>query len=177
MIKSSAIDRRAHAAYHEAGHAVAAWEQGIEIQSLTIPADADRGSDARMHHLAELIGDFAWDTTAENRIKMESLVFVTLAGPVAEKLAAHNNYDSVHAQNDREHAIELAAYFMSPEVTEKYLVYIDAWLEDFFAKPLQWAAVEELAENLLAKEKLSGEEIKKDILIGYQKHAELLMRG
>ncbi len=173
MTKSSVINRRAHAAYHEAGHAVAAWEQGIEIRSLAIPPDGDRGSDAQMRHESELVGDFEWNTTAKNRIKMESLVFVTLAGPMAEKLAAHDNYDSVHAQNDREHAIELAAYFMSPDITEKYLAYIDAWLEDFFAKPLQWAAVEELAGNLLAKQRRSNEEITKDILIGYQKHAEL----
>lgn len=176
MRKSNEINRRAHAAYHEAGHAVAAWEQGIDIESLTIPRDAGHGSEAERCHDAELTGDFAWDTTVANRIRMESLVFVTLAGSIAEQLAAHDNYDSVHAQNDREHAIELAAYFMSPEVTEKYLVYIDAWLEDFFAEPLQWAAVEELAGNLLRKERLSSEEIKQDILIGYQKHAEL-MRG
>ncbi len=175
MTNSRLIDRT-HAAYHEAGHAVAAWERGIQITSLTIPPDPGGGSDGPMRHEAELTGDFAWDTNAENRIRMESLVFVTLAGPMAEKLAAHDDYDLLHSQSDREHAIELAAYFMSPEVTEKYLVYIDAWLEDFFASPLQWAAVEELAGNLLAKEKLSSEEIQKDILIGYQKHAEL-MRG
>jgi hypothetical protein len=33
--------------------------------------------------------------------------------------------------------------------------------------------VEELAGNLLAKQRRSNEEITKDILIGYQKHAEL----
>ena len=174
MHKSNGINRRQHAAYHEAGHAVAAWEKGIEIRSLAIPRDASHESESC--HDAELTGDFAWDTTAKNRIRMESLVFVTLAGSIAEKLAAHDNHDSVHARNDREHAMGLAAYFMSPEVTEKYLVYIDAWLEDFFAEPLQWAAVEELAGNLLTKERLSNEEIKQDILIGYQKHAES-MRG
>ena len=176
MHRSNGINRRVHAAYHEAGHAIAAWEQGIDIESLAIPQDLGHGSAAKRCHDVELIGDFAWDTTAENRIRMESLIFVTLAGSIAEKLAAHDNYDSVHAQNDREHAFELAAYFMSPEVTEKYLVYIDAWLEDFLTEPLQWAAVEELAGNLLTKERLSSEEIKQDILIGYQKHAES-MRG
>ena len=71
-------------AYHEAGHAVVAWYHDINLEVITLGDPEDETGRAR--HVNPLQGvDTAWGTTVADRIRMEQLVGVCLAGPLAQR--------------------------------------------------------------------------------------------
>ena len=70
--------QRERKAYHEAGHAVAAYRLGVEVRSATILPD---------HYSAGYVthGDlFCGHTLGSDRAVLERAIKISLAGPLAE---------------------------------------------------------------------------------------------
>src|SRR5680860_341347 len=85
MLRSKQYDRRTLAAYHEAGHAVVAYDQGVRVHGISIVPD-----EGRMGHIAidtlllnRLAPTFRFNKGARNRFTMERHVMVLQGGHAA----------------------------------------------------------------------------------------------
>jgi len=110
-------DDKQRVAYHEAAHAVVALLERVKVYSATIiPIDEAEGV-TRHHNLLYGRG-VEWDASHPNRIRMERLVRMALAGPVADELSGVQD-----ERTDDEHcAAELVGYFTgNTEETEANL--------------------------------------------------------
>lgn len=134
------------AAYHEAGHAVAARALGLPVPDLSMIPDEDTVGTC----------SYAVWVEADEDGRREDTAAVSLAGALAEEIAV-GEFNEEIAEDDLLHAIGLA-----DEVTEAPDER-DAWLDraqDRAEEVLRrdWAAVEALAEALLARRLLSAAE-------------------
>ena len=145
-------------AYHEAGHAFAATYLGAAVMSVTITPDNDDGpartGDARI----------AWD---HGRFSGQELArrmsLVALAGPVAEMLyrdePRHPGFVPEWA-TDWKHAWEASARTVPNE--RQRLAYLERLvfeLQDLLQRDSLWAAVAEIADQLLTHEYLEQAEV------------------
>jgi len=142
-------------AYHEAGHAIAAaLAGGIVVRVSIEPEEDDRGGDTQVQ----------WShggvTDKEHAIRE---IRTSLAGPVAEMIFV-GDYDSLRIQ--AEHAIDWQIavasvksltsdqsqqlQFLSREASELY---------HYFRQENVWAAIGDLADQLLAHETVDGETV------------------
>ena len=145
-------------AYHEAGHAFAATLLGGILRSVTIAPDRDDGPERH--------GDIqiAWPIEhMTQREWTEKAILVALAGPVAEML-----YEGLEVEPDELQewrydwaiADRVAATILpQPNARRELLLAIIDQLKRFFDPPHHWAAIAEIADQLLAHETLEAEEI------------------
>ncbi|MCA9260639.1 MAG: hypothetical protein KDA61_15610 [Planctomycetales bacterium] len=150
-------------AYHEAGHAVAAWTLGARLGRATIAPDWDDGPD----RFAEIEvrwprGDFS------DRELCERIATTALAGPIAETIHRGETFE-----------IALAWFGSSPEWTADWAIawnavaslfpdesrriaYLQQAAEQLFAmlnRDDMWAALAAIVDHLVAHETVEGEEI------------------
>lgn len=86
LSKAERAARRA-AAYREAGHAVAAWQHAVMLNSLSVRVtDRDVGRNVWNDPLRNV--DFEWVKTADSEALVERLAAVVIAGPVAQRTFA-----------------------------------------------------------------------------------------
>jgi len=96
--------RLRYAAYHEAGHAVAAYFQRVRIDAATIiPGEVFDGEVTtrrvlRHHDYPEA------DASRKNRDRIEREAFKSIAGEAAQKRFVKKSFRSVHSSEDRHHA-------------------------------------------------------------------------
>ena len=150
-------------AYHEAGHAVAAWRLRLKINSVTI-----RGTDdyaGLTSHSNPLRGiDIEVDASDRARCRVENAIMVCMAGPVAQKKFNPTGFRRWHAESDWDHAGDLliriapatvrggTAYWTLLEERTKGLIGVN------------WVEVQTLAEALLESETLKRPEIRRIIM-------------
>jgi hypothetical protein len=72
-------------AYHEAGHAVALWAQGLRFRRASILPDAKEGTLGHVAHGFPKWFNPELDCSARHRILTENHTVVALAGEIAEK--------------------------------------------------------------------------------------------
>lgn len=139
------------AAYHEAGHAVAAWALGRPVPELSMVPDE------------ETVGTCSYAVWAgdEEEGGGEEEAAVSLAGAVAEEIAI-GEYNEEIAEDDLLHAIGIAAELHDDDEAR------DAWLDRAQERAeavlrRDWAAVEAVAEALLARRVLSSAEAERII--------------
>ncbi len=145
-------------AYHEAGHAFMAVYLGARVRSVTIDPDRDDGPRRQ--------GDTAveWNLAGLTEREIdERSVIVALAGPAAEMLYTGEPFHPGFVREcsgDWKAATDAASKFLHKE--EKRI----AWLEEktkgllrMLNGPAHWAAIAELADNLLAHETLHADQI------------------
>lgn len=151
---------REDAAYHEAGHAVAAVVQGLEVQRATIAADHEEWGCVEV---APVEDDFSpeWDPPEKVKEVLEPRLVTLLAGRVAEELRAGGVALSETDESDwgdRQAVVEFADCLAGgPEQTQ---TLVDSLIER--ARELlieNWPAVAAVAQALLERETLSGEEV------------------
>jgi len=148
------------AAYHEAGHAVAAFEHGIRLIDVSIMPDWEGDSFGRV------LVDGKRFCRVWGPKKRQAALLHLLAGFAAEsKYRGRRNW--VGAERDIEHARRLTPQLRAVEpVATAYLLYIIARADAFVAQPRIWAGIEALATELLAREELSGTEAIETIVKG-----------
>jgi ATP-dependent Zn protease len=148
-------------AYHEAGHAVMAYEFGHATHHVTIVPDREVGSLG--HHQsapfpAWLKPDIEINSRTEKRIEQE--ILVRLAGMAAEqKFCGRNNWKG--AGSDFHSAIDMASYvFGMGKLLDKYMSFMVERARAQMSHPRIWVQVEAVAEALLKRQTLSGKQIR-----------------
>jgi hypothetical protein len=155
-------------AYHEAGHAVVALDQGLAIKSVTIRPDAEGKFKGRISSFKKprRFEEMGWDTSTRKRQQMEREERCLLAGELAQRRHAPRSVRSYHGQTDRESAIMLLDFFA--ETTRELPAYyrlLEVQTDLRLARQEVWSQVEALAGALLERHPLLLQE-------GRQHHAD-----
>ena len=144
-------------AFHEAGHAVAAWHAGLKIHRATIvPTPGKHGS---VKHVSPLRGiHLDYDGSDRARLRAEADIVVCLAGPAAQRRHSPRSWRSWHGASDHERAADLAMRFNgSDEATSAHLAWLAVVARDQVDS--LWDLVERIARELVERRTLSGPEI------------------
>jgi hypothetical protein len=158
-------------AYHEAGHAVVAYDQGVRVHGISIVPDEGRMGHARIDTLLlnRLVPSFPFDKGARNRFAMERHVMVLLGGSAAvhrldpaqkvrmKGISPCEGSDSTTAKS------LVDAFTSGEEEAEKYYQWLEARTGGIMANPWKWYQVQRLAEELLANEKLGARKVREVI--------------
>ena len=141
-------------AYHEAGHAVAAWRLNIVLRrkGVTIVPDRERGSDGSTFHRQVVSKNIEHDRSSRNVLKAERLAQLSLAGEIAQRRYSPRSVRSYHSKSDREKAIDTLSYFVADSrELEAWLKLLHIRTENMFSNPDVWRAVERLAAELMQR--------------------------
>jgi hypothetical protein len=162
LLMSEADSDAVAAAYHEAGHAVAAFLYGREFADVSIVSDDDLsgpcGVTEAFEHVLSLV-DEGWDTPSDLASVRNGLV-VVLAGLSAEErlsgepVASGDEYDSQMA----ERMVEALPSDGSASVDE-YLDAARAAADRLWDRPRAWTAVRAIADALIQDRTLTFEEV------------------
>lgn len=146
-------------AYHEAGHAVAAWRQKVAIKSVSIERDDD--SHGRMLFESFRVPNLE---TVSGRDWAERHIIVSLAGPLAQRRFRPSSARGWHGKGDYRTALDLTYELQGS--AELCTAYLD-WLQ-ILTKALvdsNWQHIEAVARALLDKREVSGNDVV-SIIIG-----------
>jgi hypothetical protein len=111
-------------------------------------------------------------TTGADRLKMERVVVVLLAGMVAQRRYRPSSVRGWHGSSDFHSAVDLISYFAkSDKETEAYFALLRIRAELEIERPSAWECVEAIATALLDRKTLSANEVVEIIKIT---HARLL---
>jgi hypothetical protein len=145
-------------AFHEAGHAVAAWKLRIRLHGATIVPTLD--ATGQVEHANPLRGiNLELDNSNRARLRSELLMMVLLAGPEAQRHYSPRSWRSCHGAYDLDKAADLALNFNGYEdAANAYLRWVEIRTRHMIQE--QWGAVENVANALLAEGSLSGKQIK-----------------
>lgn len=147
-------------AYHEAGHGVMCWLKNLKINTLTIEPEEDVSG--RVTHSSPLNGmNIDYDCSDRARLRMEKLVVVCCAGPIAQRKFNPKGYRRIHGSGDYSTAVDLRSYFSgNDEEVEAYLKLLEVRTKNALNLPHNWGIVKSLAEILLEKKTLKRKEIR-----------------
>ena len=149
-------------AYHEAGHAVMCWCEGIGLKRVSIVPSKDftgqvthdrvfKRSDRPDEHIGLAL-----------KGRMERLARVMCAGPIAQRRHRPGSFRKHQAQSDWDLAADLALRLGgSGEIASAYIKLWD--VQARAALDLWWRIVEAVALALLDSYELSGERAKRII--------------
>jgi hypothetical protein len=144
-------------AYHEAGHAVAAYRLGVSLRQVSI--EPDESSAGHVKHQRLLDKTVAYDRSDRNRMRVERLVIVCLAGLEAQRKFNARTVRHFHAHSDYQSAVGAVERFTtSNEETQAYINYLLARTRSLLAEPGGWEEIIGLATALLERQRLTGKE-------------------
>lgn len=146
--------RKKATAYHEAGHAVAAWRQGLKFKRVTIKPDAD----SLGHVLKGFPKWFRPDNDQSDRVRLhaERHIIMDFAGQLAEaKFRGRRPRYGMGADN--QNAVDMALYLCgSQKAVEAFLRFCWCVSQEFVNG--RWGKIEALAAALLERETLNYED-------------------
>ena len=167
MAKKDGSRRLACTAHHEAGHAVASLYLRKPLRTASIIAKEDSLGRVTYHkppawfeaELEFLV--FQGDNRVENWIRRE--IIISFAGSAAEaRFRGRSNHRG--AASDYQKVGDLALRVCaSQEEGRKYLAWLWVVARTIVHKPINWNAIQLVAEELLKKRLLSGRRIRKII--------------
>ncbi len=155
-------------AYHEAGHAFAAWRLGVRTTALSIVPDGDaKGFHAHRTYFRSLDLVFlphAYDSSPRAQRRVENMALVCCAGPAAQRHFNPRGFRTYHAEDDWHQAVDLLLRKSeNTEIVEAYFKLIELRAQNFVAGRWQWPLIECLAEALLKRQRLTGKEVRRVI--------------
>ena len=142
-------------AFHEAGHAFAAFYLGAKVKSVSIDPDWDDGP--------KRYGDtiVLWSKRRfTDREMAEKSAMVALAGPVAEMIFTEQPFHPATVaewQNDWLMALQAMQHIAEPQRRLASLEQTTVELYEVFREDHHWAAIGAIADHLLAHETLDWE--------------------
>ena len=144
-------------AYHEAGHAVAAWNLGYRSIRASITAGHESAGEVR--HESPLVGDeVEFDGSELARLRVERVIIIRLAGPIAQKRHRRTSWRRWHGGTDYAVAADLALRVCgSGEIASAFLKWLDRRAKALVEE--HWPAVERLANALLKRGVVTQDEI------------------
>jgi hypothetical protein len=140
-------------AYHEAGHAVIAYVLGYRPQSVTIVPTVHTAG--HIIHTNPLHGfQLDIDGSDEARLRLESLITICFAGPIAQKRYNPRSWRRAHGRWDYEKIAELALQVCGSD--EQALAFT-RWREIVASDMVRahWPRIQLVAGRLLEHESLS----------------------
>lgn len=148
-------------AYHEAGHAVIAYERRVGFSAVSIRKDGES--------LGRVVPQLWKDFDIENnrglraRERLESVIFVALAGGAATWQLTGKRL-AIGVWGDYPQAVHLAEKLhQADEVIEPYLNYMAVRAKSMMELPWTWAAVRALAQSLLKRKQLTKQSVRRII--------------
>ncbi len=142
-------------AFHEAGHAVAAYFLDIPIKSLTII----HGKDYVGHLIREKVARSLApeiDTSLRNFNRMERLARIALAGDIAQKIHAPRSSDG--AGLDRQTVADIASRLnASAQAAGAWIEWLKISVKDMLV--LRWPFVDAVARELARENALNREQL------------------
>ncbi|HNQ85581.1 MAG TPA: hypothetical protein PLT33_06745 [Deltaproteobacteria bacterium] len=149
-------------AYHEAGHAVAAYLTRKKFKYVTIKSNKDYEGYMR-HEEQRATSRPEWDERRKTRSSIEKDIMVSLAGSAAIFLLTGHR-ERIGAWADRRRAMDLAENICdSRRECEAFVNWLYVRVEGILRSQANWHAVETLAEELM----ILGS-------IGYQKAVHII---
>ena len=144
-------------AFHEAGHAVAAWSCGLPVHRVSIRPEGDaKGIVSHSNPLARIRLDI--DGSDRARMRAEAAILVCLAGPAAQRRFNVRSYRKQHAASDFDMAAELALRLnSSAKAANAYLAWLHIRADDLVAA--RWKIVTALADLLLERTELGRDAV------------------
>lgn len=146
-------------AYHEAGHAVAAWSSRFKLIGVSIePQAGSRGRLQFKNPLERIRLDLPGDDSPRTRIRVENAVITCLAGPIAQRRYRPSAYRHWHGSDDHARAVDLAIRLCgSRPSAAAYLKGLN--LRTKLLLDVHWPSVERVANGLLKKGTLDADEL------------------
>jgi hypothetical protein len=144
-------------AYHESGHAVAAWKLGYRSIRASITAGDESAGEVR--HESPLPSDqVEFDGSELARLRVERIIIIRLAGPIAQKRYRRTSWRRWHGGADHAVAADLALRVCgSGEIASAFLKWLDLRAKALVEE--HWPAIERLANALLKRGALREDEI------------------
>jgi hypothetical protein len=150
-------------AYHEAGHAVAAFHLGIGIGRKGVNVIPDSSEDrAGMAHIRKgFAGRPDYEVTDRMRHGAEKHVVASFAGEAAQRRFRASSVRTWHAATDRKNAVDLLSYFV-PEKREleAYCQWPQSRAENLIKRPEVWAQIHAVADALVERKHLRPLEVR-----------------
>ncbi len=147
-------------AYHEAGHAVAAFHHNVRAKKLSILPEP--GSSGRLTYHPYFSGIHPeGDTSPRVQRRLENMALVCCAGPAAERRFNARGYRTYHGKGDWQYAIDLLSHLSGDdEILSAYFNLIDLQARKFVHLPWVWSCIEDLAAALLEHKELTGKQVR-----------------
>lgn len=166
--------RQMATAYHEAGHAVAAFYLHMPVYTATIKFDKESGSRGHvLHHnpLKRASHEDIYELTPKARDRIERLIMVALAGGVAQRRYNPHSYRHVHTSADHDNAVDLANRIAGDgkgaTLLLRYLAHRTKGLVG-----ARWPEIKCVAEELLANTTLRAGDVRTVINAYYDKRVK-----
>ena len=135
-------------AYHEAGHAVAAFYMKRSFRYVTIEPEEDSLGHIMYKKFRDSFNPEI-DPDREIRKPLEKAIITAFAGPIAEQIFSGRK-NIIGAKSDLRDALDYACYLCgSLEETEAYVNWLWIRTKNMIKQPAKWCSVEGLAEELL----------------------------
>ncbi len=133
------------AAYHEAGHAVAARRVGVRTKILSIIADeTSAGRHIRGPYVSGTNPEY--DDSPRMQRRLENMALVCLASPAAQRRFNPKGFRRAHAESDYHQAFDLLSYLTADnELLSAYFNLIDLRARKLVAQSSVWACITNLA--------------------------------
>jgi Peptidase family M41 len=144
-------------AYHEAGHAMAAFVQGIRFRYVTIIPDSDNWG--HFQKFSSRLSEEGWyDTSPLVRDRLERHIVVGLAGREAQRLITRR-YDHRGASSDYRNALNLVVHLVgSSEEANAYFRWLQVRAHKLVSAPFRRPLLDALAVALLERQTIDGKE-------------------
>ena len=145
------------AAYHEAGHAVAAYLLGSKPRPISI---ATLGDDLGLGEGPPPLRGMKLDSDGSDRarLRLERAIIISLAGPIAQRTYRPGLWRDWHGEEDMATAATLAMKAIgSSETTSAFVNWLTLRAKELVSA--NWSLVEAVAERLTEDRSLSGDQI------------------
>ncbi len=149
-------------AYHEAGHTAATIEVNLRVKEVSIIPNKERNS---LGHCSgpkapRWLLDADHDVSLRVRDRLERMIIVLLAGPIAEaQWTGRRNH--VGASGDVKKAVDLMSHLAGGKEADAYLAWLYIRAENIIASDATWGVVQAIAEALLAQRRITGKEARR----------------
>jgi hypothetical protein len=155
-------------AYHEAGHAIAAWRLRLRVSKVTVEPDEDfsgmvaHSSPFRRSHMEGLeLGEI----TPSIQRRAENLMVISLAGPAAQRNFNPQSVRIYHSNSDHKAVCAILERLVEPssDVFPAYYRLMKLRAEALVQNDVNWSAIEILARELLQRRTLKGSALREFI--------------
>jgi ATP-dependent Zn protease len=145
-------------AYHEAGHAVACHFFHVKVKSASIVPKKGEYQGCVQHEgmFRGLRPDI--EVSGRARLQIERNIVISLAGAAAQRRHNKKSWRSYHSSSDFHYAVKLASHVcLSKADSEAFLHWLEVRADELIAN--QWSAVQRIANVLLERKTVPGDEI------------------
>ncbi len=160
-------------AFHEAGHAVACIYERVALSTVSIAHAKDTAGRVIYRHLLSR-SHIDCDRSTRNRLRMEHMVRMLLAGPAAQRRSSPPSIRHYHGEDDFKKAIDLVTHFTeSEEECSAYIRLLEVQTQCFLNRPGVWDQITALATALLVETTITSQRTRSIVDVGMQRFLEV----